>query len=226
LWRLRREFAGLAGPAVRNPAKKGLLGAAAGFAFVSATGALTQFVNPWISYAVVFLAALAVPLPLWAAAIVFAAAAFLDWQQAASLFAFAFIIGFVAFYCVKAFSLVSSKLLRKTVSAKELREGMIPSKTIVLRDGKAVALEGLSLAAVAKAARKLDARQLRNLLTPPADRVLADCRKARGLTEAEIKELKAAGVTSLEVKESLAFAPVLVAGWAAAALWGLSWLLR
>lgn len=226
LWRLRRELAGFAVPALRSAAKTGLLGAAAGTAFVSASNALTQFLSPWTAYAVVFVAALAAPFPLWAAGIVFAAAALLDWQKTAALFAAAFAVGFAAFYCVKAFRVVSSKVLRRTVEASEWREGMIPAHTIVLRDGRAVVVEGPSLAAVVKAARKLDVKQLLALLAPASGRVLVDCRKARGLTQAEIKELKAAGVTSLEVKESMAFAPVLVAGWVAAALWGLSWLLH
>ena len=224
LLNLRKELALLAVPALQKAAKTGLLGAAAGIVFVNATGFLAGAVNKWVAYATVFLAALAVPLPLWAAAIVFAAGALLDWQRALYLLVLAFATGFVAFCLVKAFGLVSAKLLRKTIAAKELREGMIPAKTVLLREGKPVVWEGPSFEGVLKAAKKLDAQGIRGLLAPQG-RVLADARKARGLTEAEIKELKAAGVTSLETKESLAFAPVLAAGWVASALWGLNWLL-
>jgi len=224
LWGLRKELTGLVKPALFNGVKTGLLGAAGGIAFVKAIGVLTGVLSQWVAYAIVFLVALAIPLPVWLAAVVFAAGAFFDWQSAATLFAVAFAVGFAGFYFFKAFSLVSTKLLRKNVAAKDLREGMISAETIFLKDGKPVVRQRPSLAEAIKAVGKLDARALQAFLARPAGRIVADSSKARGLTEGEIKELKAAGVTSLETKESLAFAPILAAGWVASVLWGLSWL--
>ncbi|OIO22673.1 hypothetical protein AUJ65_05690 [Candidatus Micrarchaeota archaeon CG1_02_51_15] len=226
LWGLRAELTRLWKPALKNALKTGLAGAAAGTLFATATSGLSELVNPLAAYAAVFIALLLLPIPLWLSAIVFAAAVFFDAEKAALFFAAAAAIGFAGFYCINAFGLVRSRLLRKRVSVNELQEGMIPANTMVMREGKAVEVRGLSLQMLLAAAKKMDATLLQSMLKPKQDRILADSSRARGLTQAEIKELKQANVRELEVRESLAFAPALAAGWAVSVLWGLGWLIR
>jgi len=115
-------------------------------------------------------------------------------------FAFLLAMSFVTFLGVASFRAAKKHVLRVTKRVSELREGDIPAQDAYLVDGR-VQLRELKM---------LDFRERRGLLI--------DSRKAAGLSEKEIKQLKKLGVTSLVIRKSLPFVPILTLGIAIAAI--------
>jgi Flp pilus assembly protein protease CpaA len=100
--------------------------------------------------------------------------------------------------------------LARKIPLNKLREGMVSAEVLYLEGRKIVRwtpLVGF-------------ARMLLGKSFLPAGRRLVSL-KASGVGKKEVKELKAAGVKYLLVRESVAFAPAIVAGFAVSLLWNI-----
>ncbi len=113
----------------------------------------------------------------------------------------------------KSFSFISQKILRKPVPLSSLREGDIPAKSVCLVKGRVVLWQPPSFSQLLASAGRLDFVRLKNIFYPPGTEVCS-CLRARGLSAPEIVGLKKAGVKTLVVKKSIAFAPALALGFA------------
>ena len=230
LFSLRKQFFEIAGAALSSSAS--LAPASAGFAVGIAffSSAVARLYDSTI-YAVLFSVALAIAyslfgrkIPKLVLALLFVPALALDWQLAVYALVLSFLFAFVVSFLAPAFGVVSSKILTFEVPVSRLEEGMIPAETVFVEGGKAQAwkpgLPGLSrIAELAKSPQALSgglAEASRRLIDLPRGRVVADALKARGLSAGEIAELKRLKIAGLKIKESVAFAPMISAGFAAA----------
>ncbi|MGC8850810.1 MAG: prepilin peptidase [Candidatus Micrarchaeia archaeon] len=222
LWLLRGELASLLRAAAPRAFSAALASAAVAFALQKFFALVPQ--AGWVASAAAVVFLLAARVPLAVSAAVFVAALALDPLNSLELFAGALAVSWLALFAWQALALARNKVLRRHVRVDELEEGMIPAYSVVVDEsGRARELRTPGLKELLAAAGKADAAALARLLKP-RERIVADSRLARGLSETEIKELKALGVKSLVVRESIAFAPVMVAGFALAALLGVKWL--
>jgi len=112
-----------------------------------------------------------------------------------------FVISALAFFAFTALPELMRKALRKQVAIAQLQDGAIPAETIVVARGKWKAVE----LGLLQAAKKLASGK--RLFE---GKVVANAFLARGLEKSEIVELKKLrGLRFLQVRESLAFAPML-----------------
>ncbi|MFH1106446.1 MAG: A24 family peptidase [Candidatus Micrarchaeota archaeon] len=228
VWRLKGEILGVA--------VKGLFPAFSGgissYVFLSVVGfAGVVFSGNFWLMALLVVAFLLFRPPVLASAVLFAlSVAFLRFDAALLLWLFA--LSFAFSLLPGLFKLFSAKVLRYDAKIADLGEGDVPAETILLKDGKIVRWNPLDLKAMVgllKAGGGKGSSGVFGLLAmarrgfAPGGRVLADSLSAGGLSAAEIKELKRAGVKWLRVKRVIPFAPVLAAGFLAY-FWALAWL--
>lgn len=109
--------------------------------------------------------------------------------------------------------------LRKTVPMGEVAVGDIPATSYYMAEGRLVAWEPLSLT---RAATMLLGGRL-SMPSEPSGRRIASSLAARGLSAAEISALKAAGVTQLAIRRTVAFAPSMAIAYAILALGASQW---
>ncbi|MFH1200117.1 MAG: prepilin peptidase [Candidatus Micrarchaeota archaeon] len=221
VWALRREFLAIAKSAL-FPSFAGAVGS---YAVVSIFG-LAWSLSPgnWVVSAGLVLLFLLVRLPMLLSAAAFAlCAAFFGLNP--GLLAFLFAVSFAFSLLPRSFSILSSKVLRYDAKVGGLSEGDVPARTLILKSGKVVAVDPLDFkSALPKAVAALKAGKgivavAKGLFSggPLRGRVLADAMSAGGLSKAQIAELKRAQVKWVCVKRTLAFAPVLAAGFLACA---------
>ncbi|MBU1196893.1 prepilin peptidase [Candidatus Micrarchaeota archaeon] len=146
------------------------------------------------------------------------------------LYLFLFAIAFAASFFTRTFSLLSTHVLRVTVPIKHVKEGMIPSETVVQKGKRVYRFEPLQFRSRIPIATSLFQKghsisQVVKILlgTPLQGRVIVSALKARGVTPREIKALKRAGLKHLVVRESMPFAPLLSVGFLAATSWDILW---
>lgn len=122
--------------------------------------------------------------------------------------------GLVLFYALIALFIKSrEEVLRRKVGMNDLAEGMIPAETIIEAGGKIVRDRGLSFSGMLGLVLKGEAKKLLASFKPKG-RIIADRRKARGLTAGEIEELRALSKkgllgNELEIKLAGPFAPTV-----------------
>jgi hypothetical protein len=130
-------------------------------------------------------------------------------------FLLAFCVGALVSFSLIFFS-ASRKLLSTEVKVGNLKEGMVPAKSVFagkVRGKKLVFLWEPSVSWVSANLRKI----VSTGRLKPRGREIADCSDANGLSLKQVRELKRAGLKSILVRETIAFAPVL--GVAAILLW-------
>jgi prepilin signal peptidase PulO-like enzyme (type II secretory pathway) len=117
-----------------------------------------------------------------------------------------------------------SPLLQTTVKIKDLKEGMIPSKTLYLEKGK-IKEYSFSIRNLIEDVKK---GKLKNSIKPKNE--IISSMKARGLIEEEIKELKKLyknkkiGET-IKIKDSMPFVPTMLIGYLLCIILGDFWIL-
>ncbi len=147
-----------------------------------------------------------------------------------ALFSFLFLAAFALSFLTRAFGLLSGKILRSRLRVSQLKEGMIPAATVSLQGRKVVVQEPLPFSKMMERALALSKQRqpLSVLLAslsgiPVRGKILAHAFAARGLTVAEIKALKRAGLKYLQVRASMPYAPLLAAGFLLAAFVEVTW---
>lgn len=221
VWRYRKEFAALIKKSWRPALSSAFVSVAIAFLLSKILTALQTNSLP-ILIGLLIAAALVRP-PLVVSIILFAIALAFDPLQVLIYFVIAACIAAAALFCLQAFALVRSKVLKHEVATNDLREGMIPAKTILNENGRAVEWSAPKISGLLGALKQGNVDSLRQSLRPNG-KIIADSRLARGLTEEEIKELKGLGINRLEIKESLPFAPILAAGYFIAVWLGIKWI--
>jgi preflagellin peptidase FlaK len=148
-----------------------------------------------------------VKLPFFVGVVFFAAMLFFETNATLAALPLSFAAIALVAFSIKSFPECSAKVLRRKLKISEVKEGDIPAYTIYL-DGKGkprIWRPGFSAALKAASEGRLE--------LAPKGRVVANSLAARGLTNAEIRKLKALGIKALEVKETTPFAPALGIGW-------------
>ena len=205
LWAGRKECARIA----VERAKKSVPAAAI------AALAAAVYANYLVVLAVAFLfSAIGIPIALWL--LVGLAAAAISLQTAAT----AFVASFALLAAIGTAMEISSKVIAPSlttrVAVKDLKEGMLPARSVLLVKGKAVLFSpGLDMDSAAREimAGNADARKVMEragLLPPSGARVVVDSSNAGGLDAAALGRLKKLGkVRWLAVRKTEAFAPAL-----------------
>ncbi len=219
LWALRKDVQALTRPALISATS----GAIASYAVIKTLFLASVFFagNVWALAALV-IALMLVKIPAWLSLVLFAAAVAF-WGMEFGLLLFVFSLAFALALLPRLFSLISAKILRYNSAVKDLREGDVPTETISAVKGKLVRFNPLDWKSMlSKALAEVKAGKgivdvfvdLRKGFVADG-RVVADALAARGLSSAEIKELKRLGVKEVALKRTLPFAPVLAAGFLA-----------
>jgi len=152
------------------------------------------------------------------------------WQNySLALNALIIFAGLVLFYALIALFIKSrEEVLRKKIKISNLKEGMIPAETIIKVKGKVIRKKGINISSMIRLMLQGKIAQLNPKIK---GRVIADSRKARGLTEDEInklKKLQANGLleNEIEIKLSGPFAPTVFLAYLIASMAGdLFWFL-
>ncbi|MBI5177472.1 prepilin peptidase [Candidatus Micrarchaeota archaeon] len=105
-----------------------------------------------------------------------------------------------------------SAALRRSVPVGELKPGDIPAQTIVVHNRKPLVVRNPGLPSLLRSALAMDATALKNAF-PGKEMAVADSMRAMGLAARQIEQLKKLGVKSIYVKESLPYAPVILAAY-------------
>jgi preflagellin peptidase FlaK len=122
----------------------------------------------------------------------------------------------VGAYTIIKLMLSTRKVLSSEVAVKDLTEGMIPAVSLVREGKKIIQEKGFSMEIVLKCIREKNSAPLIELLKPKKEIISA--RKARGLTDEElieVKKLAAKGLIpkKIMVKESMPFVPTMLLGY-------------
>ncbi|MFH0972163.1 MAG: A24 family peptidase [Candidatus Micrarchaeota archaeon] len=140
--------------------------------------------------------------------------AFFRLEDSISLATFLFFATLALHLMRRGFHLLSEKVLKHPIAVRDLEEGAIPAETYYLSAGK---VKKWAPGSAFKEALKLLKGRGRVAIPDalaylkPKGKIIADALKARGVTSAEIKELKRLHVKEILVKEALPFAPVIAA---------------
>jgi preflagellin peptidase FlaK len=122
----------------------------------------------------------------------------------------------VVLYTIIKLLFSTRKLLSKEIKISQLEEGMIPAKTLVWKGKKVVEAEAFSIKQIIKYIKQQNKVALNELLNPKNEIISA--RKARGLTEEELKEVKKLAAKGLIgkkmlIKDSMPFVPTMLLGY-------------
>ncbi len=114
-------------------------------------------------------------------------------------------------------------LLETTIKIKDLKEGMIPSKTLYYEKGK-VKEYSFSIKGIFEDAKKNKIESLK------PKNIIISSTKARGLIESEIKELKKLSKSkkigeTIKIKDSMPFVPTMLIGYILCIILGDFWIL-
>ncbi|MFA6268794.1 MAG: prepilin peptidase [archaeon] len=112
--------------------------------------------------------------------------------------------------------LSARKVLSSEVLVKSLEEGMIPSKSLIWKGKKIIEEQSIDLGFIIKCIKEKNSQPLLELLKPKKEIISA--RKARGLTEDELREVKKLAAKGLIpkkilIKESMPFVPTMLLGY-------------
>lgn len=121
----------------------------------------------------------------------------------------------VALYFLLGLFLSSRRLLKESVRVSRLEEGMVPAATIVEQKGKVVFACGLETGKIIKHLKANNLQGLLDYLKGPDGRIVCSARRAAGLEEKEIAELKRLAQKGLigkeiEVKLTAPFVPAVL----------------
>lgn len=124
---------------------------------------------------------------------------------------------FLVFYTIIKFYFQSKKLLEKEIPINELNEGDIPAETIILKDGAVLKKEPLEIKRIINYFKDNNLEGLKAYLSPKGTEVIS-ARKARGVTDEEISELKKLVKQGLlenriRIKMSAPFVPAVLIGY-------------
>lgn len=209
LWEKRREAAIIAA----SLAKKSAAGAAVAAFFAALSG------GNYYAAIIATTLLLAFPLPLFAAVAALTAAAFLDFGLAAAAFAICFGFGWATAFAIEVAVKIILPSLVTRVKIGEVREGMVPAKTVMEFHGKLVLFEPrLDIPRLLSAAKKGvgGAMAAAGILPPAGAKIIADASRAGGLDSVEVGRLKRLKkLRWLETRKTSAFAPALCAGFIA-----------
>ena len=120
-------------------------------------------------------------------------------------------------YSVIKFYFYSKKALEKEISLDKLEEGDIPAETIVFNDGKVIKKPQISIKTIIKYFKDNNLEGLKKYMNP-VGREIISARKARGVTDEEIAELKKLQKEDLlenkiRIKMSAPFVPAVLIGY-------------
>lgn len=110
----------------------------------------------------------------------------------------------------------AKKVLSSEIEVKKLKEGMIPSTSLYWKGKKVLEEKSLDFALIMKCIKEKNSKPLFELLSPKKEIISA--RKARGLTEEELKEIRKLAQKGLiskkiMIKESMPFVPTMLLGY-------------
>ncbi|MFA5931222.1 MAG: prepilin peptidase [archaeon] len=110
----------------------------------------------------------------------------------------------------------TKRVLSSEIKVKKLEEGMIPSTSLYFKGKKVLEEKNLDFALIMKCVKEKNSKPLFDLLAPKKEIISA--RKARGLTEEELKEIKKLAQKGLipkkiRIKESMPFVPTMLLGY-------------
>ncbi|MCX6803676.1 MAG: prepilin peptidase [Candidatus Diapherotrites archaeon] len=122
----------------------------------------------------------------------------------------------VLIYTAIKLMLSSRRLLVSEIEVKKLEEGMIPAKSLAWKGKKIIQIEAFNFNLLIKNAVQKKMGALTELVKPQKEIISA--RKARGLNEEELKELKKFATKGLIpkkllIKESMPFVPTMLLGY-------------
>jgi archaeal preflagellin peptidase FlaK len=108
------------------------------------------------------------------------------------------------------------KVLSKEIEVKKLEEGMIPSTSLYWKGKKVIEEKGINFELIIKCIKEKNSKPLTELLSHKKEIISA--RKARGLSEEELREIKKLAQKGLipkkiRIKESMPFVPTMFLGY-------------
>jgi len=108
------------------------------------------------------------------------------------------------------------KVLSTEIKVKELQEGMIPAKSLAWKGKKVIEVETINLKLILKCIKEKNTQKIFDALNPKHE--IISGRKARGLSEEELKEVRKLATKGLIpkkmlIKESMPFVPTMLIGY-------------
>ncbi len=124
---------------------------------------------------------------------------------------------YLIYVLLKTFSFSRKYALKKTIKVNELEEGMIPAVSLYEIEGKIIEKKGLSTATLINNLRNTNLAGLLNELQPKGKEIIS-ARKAAGLEETEIQELKKMAAekkisNTIEIKLTAPMIPAVLIGY-------------
>jgi len=156
------------------------------------------------------------------AIVLFAAAVIFQGTTAVIAF-FSVLIPLSILYALIKLFLVSRKALKEEVKISEIEEGTIPAETILEVDGVVKRVEGISIKTIINNIKNNKMQEALEELVPKG-REIVSAKKARGVTDEEIAELKKLVKEGkiepvMKVKKSMPFVPTVLIGFIVLIAW-------
>ncbi len=122
----------------------------------------------------------------------------------------------VGAYTLVKLMLTTRKVLTTEIEVKKLEEGMIPAKSLAWKGKKIIELEGIDYKLIIKYIKEGNTNAIKKMFSPKDE--LISARKARGLSDDELKEVKKLAAKGLIpkkmlIKESMPFVPTMLLGY-------------
>jgi len=185
--------------------------------FASAVYVVLDFIkfNTWATIPIIIIWGFLGKKKIYVMLVALLIASFLGSQLLLSTLIAAMILSVGAYTLVK-LMLTTRKVLTTEIEVKKLEEGMIPAKSLAWKGKKIIELEGINYKLIIKHIREGNTLAIKEMFSPKEE--IISSRKARGLTDDELKEVKKLAAKGLIpkkmlIKESMPFVPTMLLGY-------------